>query len=76
MTRIIKTRQDVTEDVLDIVWDVIEGWYMDVPIDWEDTLERAEKYAGGEWEFGTQWDDQAIRYVQRVMRDRKREALN
>lgn len=73
MARILVTRQDVTDDVLETVWDVIEGWYLDDPIDWEDVLDRADN---AEWEFGDQWDDPVITYVQREMRRRKREALN
>lgn len=70
--RPILTAADVTEEVLNDVWGVVEGWYMDQPVDWEDVLERVEK--GDAWDFGTQMDSPAINKIKRTIRKWKSEA--
>lgn len=68
--RVIETA-DVTEKLLDEVWSVVEGWYLDTPIDWDDVWTRVERYST--WSFGDEYDSPAMRKIQREMRDRKRE---
>lgn len=73
----IRTREDVTQEVLDLVWSYVEGWYMDTPIDWTDVLERAERSAlpdGSSPDFGPDWDSPAIRRIKRDVGTMKREA--
>jgi len=49
----IKTAEDVTDEVMKIVLDVVDGWYQFGRIDWEDVLDRVE---GSELEDGSRID--------------------
>lgn len=76
---ILETAEDVDADVLEAGWSVVEGWYLDSPIDWEELLKRTESYLEGEGPggsdvtFGPDADTPAIRYLKRELRERKRE---
>lgn len=72
--RYIRTAADVTEDVTQAVWEVVEGWYLDRPIDWEDVFDRAERWS--DLDFGQDWDSPAIRKIKRTVREWKREAVS
>jgi hypothetical protein len=39
----VRTAEDVTDEVLEIVQGIVEGWYDERPIDWEDVWDRMEK---------------------------------
>jgi hypothetical protein len=35
--------EDVTEELVSITLEIVDGWYQDTRIDWEDVLDRLEK---------------------------------
>ncbi|MFE9525154.1 hypothetical protein [Streptomyces sp. NPDC006631] len=39
----VRTAEDVTEEVLEIVRGIVEGWYDEGRIDWEDVWDRMER---------------------------------
>jgi hypothetical protein len=39
----VRTAEDVTDEVLEIVRGIVEGWYDEGRIDWEDVWDRMEK---------------------------------
>jgi hypothetical protein len=39
----VRTAEDVTDEVLEIVQGIVEGWYDEGRIDWEDVWDRVEK---------------------------------
>lgn len=67
---------DVTEQVLEMARDVIDGWYSDGPIDWENVWDRMEGISSdGRWylSWGNDNDTPAMRKIQRVIRKERRE---
>jgi hypothetical protein len=38
----VRTAEDVTDEVLELVKGIVEGWYDEGRIDWEDVFERLE----------------------------------
>jgi hypothetical protein len=39
----VRAAEDVTDEVLEIVQGIVEGWYDEGRIDWEDVWDRMEK---------------------------------
>jgi hypothetical protein len=39
----VRTAEDVTDEVMEIVRGIVEGWYDEGRIDWEDVWDRMEK---------------------------------
>lgn len=73
----VRTAEDVTEDVIEGAWGIIEGWYMDTPIDWEDVWDRLESTPLRGWakpDLGGTIGTPAMKKIQREMKKRKREA--
>lgn len=69
----IVTTEDVTQEVLDMAWSVIEGWFDsgDKKIDWESVWDRMEGYPLGDGtvvDMGGEFDSPAMRKIQREMR--------
>lgn len=74
----IVTAEDVTEEVLEMAWSVIEGWYQggDRKIDWESVWDRMDGYVmkdGSEIDMGGEVDTPAMRKIQREIRKMIRE---
>jgi len=67
----ITAADDVTEEMLDVFWEIVQGWYSDTKIDWDDVFARVEHCSN--WDFGSEWDTPAIRKIKREMKTRKRE---
>jgi DNA-binding PadR family transcriptional regulator len=62
---------DVTEEVLEVVQGIVEGWYDDGPIDWEDVWDRMEKTRLKDdrgIDMGEDLDTPAIRKIKREIR--------
>lgn len=57
--------EDVTEELLDACWGIVEGWYSVCTIDWDDVLDRLERSG---WDFTDDADTPAIRKLKRTMR--------
>lgn len=57
--------EDVTEELLDACWSIIESWYSTCTIDWDDVLDRLERSG---WDFTNDADTPAIRKLKRTMR--------
>jgi hypothetical protein len=71
-----QTAKDVTEEMLETVRDIVEGWYNDGPIDWEDVWNRADGTRlddGTYLDMGDTNDSPAMRKIQRVIRAERRE---
>jgi len=69
-TSVLK-KEDVTDEIIDIVLDVVEGWYNEGRIDWEDVWDRAkgaELADGTELDFGTDLDSPAMRKIKERIR--------
>ncbi|MFH9731943.1 hypothetical protein [Streptomyces sp. NPDC017260] len=52
----VRTAEDVTPEVIEIIQGIVEGWYDSGRIDWEDVWDRAEKQQledGRELDFGS-----------------------
>ncbi|MFA7295820.1 MAG: hypothetical protein WC211_01375 [Dehalococcoidia bacterium] len=66
---------DITAAFVDEFYgQAIDGWYEDGPIDWEDAIERWERYHRAEGvTFGSQWDGPAILRLKRLVRAHRRE---
>ena len=74
----IVTAEDVTEEVLEMAWSVIEGWFGsgDKKIDWESVWDRLDGYVmkdGSEIDMGGEMDTPAMRKIQREIRKMIRE---
>lgn len=67
----ILTANQVTEDVLKQFYEVVDGWYQDERIDWDDVFRRVEQW--GDYDFSDQWDNPAIRKIQRKVREWRRD---
>ncbi|MFF1701241.1 hypothetical protein [Streptomyces sp. NPDC058252] len=39
----VRTAEDVTDEVLELVQGIVEGWYDEGRIDWEDVWDRMDK---------------------------------
>jgi hypothetical protein len=62
---------DVTEEVLEVVQGIVEGWYDEGRIDWEDVWDRMEKTYlddGRGIDMGEDLDSPAIRKIKRHIR--------
>lgn len=71
-TQVIQAK-DVTQEILDMAWSVIEGWYNsgDDRIDWDDVWDRLDGSSlddGTFLDLGDQEDTPAMRKIQREMR--------
>lgn len=63
--------EDVTDEVIEIVQDIIEGWYNEGPIDWEDVWDRMDKVVlddGRGIDLGDSLDSPAMRKIKREIR--------
>jgi hypothetical protein len=64
----IRTAEDITEPLIDVIETVFEGWYADEPrIDWLAFLERVEIM--GHVDFGSSMDSPAIKAVKKIVKD-------
>jgi hypothetical protein len=75
--REVATKEDVTPDVVEMVWGVVEGWYLNEAIDWQAVLERVEGYTLPDRRrisFGPEDDSPAIRSIKSTIRKMKKEA--
>lgn len=64
--RTVIAAKDVTQDLLDEAFSIVEGWYSDTRIDWEDVWDRMERYS--DLDLGPQIDSPAMRKMQRYVR--------
>ncbi|WP_274916813.1 hypothetical protein [Streptomyces sp. WZ-12] len=67
----VVTAEDVTEEILEIVQGIVEGWYNEGPVDWENVWDRMEKYSledGRGIDMGGDLSSPAIRKIQREIR--------
>lgn len=78
---VMEDAADITPEVLEAGFSVVDGWFMDEPIDWETVLDRTEGYLQGKGPdgrdlvFGEDLLSPAIRKFQRELRRMKKEAL-
>lgn len=64
--------EDVTDEMIGLVRDVVDGWYQDSPIDWEDVWDRVD---GAELADGTRLDlgsDMLTPALRRLRREARR----
>jgi len=65
---IVIEESQVTEEILQIAFDVVDGWYQDVRVDWEDAIDRmdgAELPDGSILDLGNSMMSPAIRKIKR-----------
>ena len=75
----ITTREDVTEEILQVAEDILDGWFSDVTrIDWDDFLDRLDGthldgHENRELDLGYEQDSPAIRkikaHINRIRRE-------
>ena len=69
---LVVTAESVTDEIVDIVCEIVDGWYQDSRIDWEDVIDRADNTEledGTRIDFGGSMLSPAIRKVQRLVRE-------
>lgn len=71
-TRTVIEKADVDDGILETAYDIVEGWYMEAPIDRADFIDQLEKWTG--FDFGDQINSPAIEYIIRKARAYRREA--
>lgn len=67
----VRTAGDVTPEILEIVRGIVEGWYNEGRIDWEDVWDRVEKSqldTGQGIDMGTDLLSPAIKEIQKKIR--------
>jgi hypothetical protein len=67
----VRTAEDVTDEVLEIVRGIVEGWYDEGRIDWEDVWDRMEKSVlddGRGIDMGSDLGTPAIRKIKSEIR--------
>lgn len=76
---ILTTREDVSEEVLQVAEDIFDGWFSDAArIDWEDFLDRMDGthldgHENRELDLGGDLDSPAIRAIKRHINRIRRE---
>ena len=71
----IRSADDVTDEVIEIVLSVVDGWYQTGRIDWEDLLDRVdgnELADGSKIDFGCDMLSEAIRKVKTIVQNHRR----
>lgn len=63
--REVASAADISSELLEDLYSVIDGWYAKGPIDWDDCLFRVEKRG---WALPDQLNDPVIRRLQREAR--------
>lgn len=67
----VEAAEDVTEEVLELVRGIVEGWYDEGPIDWENVWDRMDKSFledGRGIDMGEDLGSPAIRKIKREIR--------
>jgi len=66
---------DVTPEILQLAGDIVEGWYNDGPIDWEDIWDRMEDSVlsdSTKLRLSNSLDTPAMRKIQSYIREERR----
>jgi len=67
--------EDVTEEIVKLALDIVDGWYQEGPIDWEDVWDRldgAELADGTRLELGIELLSRGLKKIRReVLKARK-----
>jgi hypothetical protein len=67
----VRTAEDVTDEALEMVQGIVEGWYNEGRIDWEDVWDRMDKRVlddGRGIDMGSDLGSPAIRKIKREIR--------
>lgn len=67
----VRTAEDVTPEIIEIVQGIVEGWYDEGRIDWEDVWDRVERTYlddGRGIDMGTDLGSPAILKIKREIR--------
>lgn len=67
--RTVIEANDVTQEDLDEALSIVEGWYDEGRIDWDDVWERMERYS--DLDLGTEIDSPAMRKMKRYVRSER-----
>lgn len=60
---------DVTDEIMELIYSIVDGWYQSGRIDWEDVIDRAEDM--GDLDFGDSMVSPAIKKIKsRIRRER------
>lgn len=69
-------RQEVTEEVLDVARNIVDGWYQDGPIDWGDVWDRVDGSSledGSRIHLGDSTATPAFRMIKQTILKERRE---
>lgn len=61
---------DVTEQVVSDAVEIVDGWYAESRVDWDDVWDRLERQG---YDFGTDSDSPAMRKIKRQVQRIRRE---
>lgn len=67
--------EDVTEELVHLVWDVVDGWYQEGRIDWGDVWDRvdgSELADGTRLDLGNDLNTPALAALKRAIQKRRR----
>jgi hypothetical protein len=70
------TKEDVTDELVGMAYEICDGWYQDTRIDWENVLERMDKQTladGRGIDWGDDWLSPAIKELKRRVRKMRQE---
>ncbi|MCC3766490.1 hypothetical protein [Streptomyces sp. UNOC14_S4] len=70
----VVTVENVTDEILEMVQGIVEGWYNEGPIDWGDVWDRLEKYRlddGRGIDMGGDMSSPAMQKIKREIRKRR-----
>lgn len=75
LTTVMQVDQ-VTEEIVQAAFDIVEGWYNEGRIDWDNVWDRMEGSVledGTELDMGTDIDSPAMRRIKREVNKRRKE---
>lgn len=69
----VQTKEQVTEQVLEAVEEIFDGWFADEPrIDWQNFIDRLEvRY---EYDMGSSMDSEAIKEIKKYVKKLRSES--
>lgn len=73
---LIVNAEDVTDEVLGIARELVDGWYDDTRIDWEDVWDRMDRTTlddGRKIDMGPSTDSAAMKAIKRQINKERRE---
>ncbi|MFI7083816.1 hypothetical protein ACIBUR_09440 [Streptomyces anulatus] len=65
----VRTTEDVTPEIIELVQGIVEGWYNEGRIDWEDVWDRMDKSVLGDGRGIDMGDDLAAPALRKIQKE-------